>query len=73
MPISSSIGIALFGGDDELTADELVVEADIAMYEAKEAGKDRYAVYERTEGRRELMSIRRNWNERPRTAVEDDF
>jgi len=71
--VSSSIGIALFGGDDELTADELVVEADIAMYEAKEAGKDRYAVYERTEGRRELMSIRRNWNERPRTAVEDDF
>ena len=72
MPISSSIGIALFGGDDELTADELVVEADIAMYDAKEAGKDRYAVYERTDGRRELRSIRGNWNERLRTAVEDD-
>jgi len=61
-----------FGGDHDLTADELVVEADIAMYDAKEAGKDRYAVYERTDGRRELMSIRGNWNERLRTAVEDD-
>jgi diguanylate cyclase (GGDEF)-like protein/PAS domain S-box-containing protein len=70
--VSSSLGIALFGGDDELTADELLVEADIAMYDAKEAGKDRYAIYERVEGRRERMSIRENWNERLRAAVEDD-
>jgi diguanylate cyclase (GGDEF)-like protein len=70
--VSSSIGIALFSGDDRLTADELVVEADIAMYQAKEGGKDRYAIYERAEGRRELMSIRENWNERLRAAVQDD-
>ncbi|MDX6718640.1 MAG: hypothetical protein QOJ63_894 [Solirubrobacteraceae bacterium] len=70
--VSSSIGIALFSGDDELTADELLVEADIAMYDAKEAGRDRYAIYKRLEGRRELMSIRENWNERLRAAVEDD-
>ncbi|MGI9081488.1 MAG: sensor domain-containing protein [Thermoleophilaceae bacterium] len=70
--VSSSIGIALFNGEDGLTADELLVEADIAMYDAKEAGKDRHAIYERTNGRRELMSIRENWNERLRTAVEDD-
>jgi|GEM_PF-757103 len=70
--VSSSIGIALFGGDDALTADELVVEADIAMYDAKEAGKDRYAMYERSAGRRELISIRENWNDRLRGAVEDD-
>ena len=70
--ISSSIGIALFGGGDEITADELVVEADIAMYDAKEAGRDCYAVYERTAGHRELLSIRENWNERLRTAVARD-
>ncbi|MGI8944633.1 MAG: PAS domain S-box protein, partial [Thermoleophilaceae bacterium] len=70
--VSSSIGIALFSGDDDLTADELVVEADIAMYDAKEAGQDRYAIYERAEGRRELISIRENRNERLRTAIEDD-
>ncbi|MEO7197419.1 MAG: PAS domain S-box protein, partial [Solirubrobacterales bacterium] len=71
--VSSSVGIALFNGDDQITADELIVEADIAMYDAKEAGRDRYAVYERAEGRRELISIRENWNERLRTAIADDL
>jgi diguanylate cyclase (GGDEF)-like protein/PAS domain S-box-containing protein len=70
--ISSSIGISLFRGDEELSADELVVEADIAMYDAKKAGKDRHAVYDRTEGRRALMSIRQSWNERLRQAISDD-
>jgi diguanylate cyclase (GGDEF)-like protein len=70
--VSSSIGIALFRGDEELSADELVVEADIAMYDAKKAGKDRHAVYDRSEGRRALMSIRQSWNERLRQAISDD-
>ncbi len=50
--LSCSIGIALFGGDDGISADELVVEADIAMYEAKDEGKDRYAVYDLARRRR---------------------
>jgi diguanylate cyclase (GGDEF)-like protein/PAS domain S-box-containing protein len=70
--VSSSIGIALFRGDDELSADELVVEADIAMYDAKNAGKDRHAVYDRTARRRKLMSKRQSWNERLRQAISDD-
>jgi diguanylate cyclase (GGDEF)-like protein/PAS domain S-box-containing protein len=70
--VSSSIGIALFGDDDELSADELVVEADIAMYDAKNAGKDRHAVYDRAEGRRKLMSMRQSWIERLRQAISDD-
>jgi len=70
--VSSSIGIALFRGDQELTADELVVEADIAMYDAKKAGKDRHAVYDRAQGRRNLMSMRQSWNERLRRAIRDD-
>jgi diguanylate cyclase (GGDEF)-like protein/PAS domain S-box-containing protein len=71
--VSSSIGIALFRGDEELTADELVVEADIAMYDAKEAGKGRYAVYDRAGGRRALMSMRESWNERLHRAINDDM
>jgi diguanylate cyclase (GGDEF)-like protein/PAS domain S-box-containing protein len=70
--VSSSIGIALFRGDEELSADELVVEADIAMYDAKRTGKDRQAVYDRAEGRRALMSVRQSWNERLRQAISDD-
>jgi len=43
--ISASIGIAHL--DDQSTADELLCDADIAMYAAKKAGKARYAVFER--------------------------
>jgi len=47
--VSSSIGVAVFKGDEKLSAAELVDEADIAMYAAKHAGKDRHAVYFRTQ------------------------
>jgi diguanylate cyclase (GGDEF)-like protein len=41
--ISASIGIAL---DDSGTADELLDAADVALYEAKNAGKNRFVVFE---------------------------
>ena len=41
--MSASIGIALGGGT---SAEELLREADIAMYRAKWDGKNRYAVFE---------------------------
>jgi diguanylate cyclase (GGDEF)-like protein len=43
LSISASIGIAL---GYETTADELLHAADLALYEAKNTGKDRYAVFE---------------------------
>ena len=46
--LSISVGVSLFDGDPErLTADGLLVEADLAMYDAKEAGRDAYAFYSR--------------------------
>ncbi len=45
--ISASIGISVFP-DDGLEADSLLKHADIAMYKAKEGGKDNYQFY--TEG-----------------------
>ena len=42
LTISASIGIAM---DERSSADELLRDADIALYEAKAAGKDRYAVF----------------------------
>jgi diguanylate cyclase (GGDEF)-like protein/PAS domain S-box-containing protein len=68
--VSMSIGITLFRPEDEVTADELVVVADIAMYDAKEAGKDRYSVYERTGDQQARISVRENWNRRLSAAVE---
>lgn len=44
LPVSLSIGIALYPQDD-VTATGLIKKADTAMYEAKAAGKGRYAFY----------------------------
>src|SRR5205085_11200417 len=45
MAIHASIGIAS-GSAGAVTADELLANADVAMYSAKSSGKRRYAVYE---------------------------
>ncbi len=41
--VTASIGLAAFEG--ELTADEILVRADQAMYDAKASGRDRFAWY----------------------------
>jgi diguanylate cyclase (GGDEF)-like protein len=56
--VHASIGIAS-GASGARTADELLTQADVAMYSAKAGGKQRYAVYEprmhaRIRGRHEL-------------------
>ena len=43
--IGSSIGIAI-SGNDRLTPEELLRNADVAMYMSKSNGKDRYTVFE---------------------------
>lgn len=45
---TTSIGIAIFPDDSESSA-SLMTHADIAMYQAKESGKNNYFVYERKE------------------------
>jgi GGDEF domain-containing protein len=43
--VGGSIGIALASGHDA-TAEELITQADAAMYAAKADGKGRHAIYE---------------------------
>ncbi|HMD57179.1 MAG TPA: EAL domain-containing protein [Solirubrobacteraceae bacterium] len=55
--VTASIGVALAG--PQATPDALLRDADLALYAAKAAGKDRYALFEAdmsagVEGRREL-------------------
>ena len=42
--VTASIGLRAVERGDGLTADELIVEADIAMYDAKETGRNRVSV-----------------------------
>jgi diguanylate cyclase (GGDEF)-like protein len=41
-----SVGIAMFGGERDVNAEAILVAADQAMYEAKEEGRDRVALFQ---------------------------
>jgi diguanylate cyclase (GGDEF)-like protein/PAS domain S-box-containing protein len=70
--VSASIGVAMFDVASHLTAEELLVEADIAMYDAKEAGRARAVLYDATEDRQERMLARMTWADRIRDALAKD-
>jgi diguanylate cyclase (GGDEF)-like protein len=67
--ITGSVGVAMF---EHLTDTEVLAYADLAMYEAKEAGRNRLAMYRPFAGRREMVSARFAEVERIRHALEQD-
>jgi diguanylate cyclase (GGDEF)-like protein/PAS domain S-box-containing protein len=70
--VTACVGIALFGQGFDVSHEAVLVNADIAMYEAKEAGRDRCILLDATEGPQTLMRARLTWSERIRTALEED-
>lgn len=62
--VSASIGLTRYPQPDELDADQLLRQADLAMYQAKLAGKNRYHIFDGAHDRAEcgrhptLASIR---------------
>lgn len=46
LQVSSSIGVAYYAGDEDTDAEQLVRHADHAMYQAKQAGKNRFHVFD---------------------------
>jgi diguanylate cyclase (GGDEF)-like protein/PAS domain S-box-containing protein len=68
--ITASVGVAIMEG---LTDMEVLAYADLAMYEAKEAGRNRFAVYEPLNGGRERVSARLADAERIRHALKEDL
>ncbi|MEA2154203.1 MAG: hypothetical protein QOE11_343 [Solirubrobacteraceae bacterium] len=70
--VTTSIGVTVFDGVRGLTGEDLLVEADIAMYDAKDAGRDGVKVYSDEERSREQINVRATWLERLRSAVADD-
>jgi len=69
IPVTASVGVALFDG---LTNVELLAAADLAMYEAKEAGRDRFAVYRPLTGAPPRVSSRLAEAERIQCALTHD-
>ena len=69
--VTTSVGIAPFGRAD-LNGEEWLIEADLAMYEAKEAGRDRYTVVSPHAERPERIRERVSWLERIRDALDEE-
>ncbi len=70
---TASIGIAPFPqAPGRLSGEELLIEADIAMYDAKEAGRDQACVYDAASSRRQSLEARMTWGEQIRDALAED-
>ncbi|HLF40369.1 MAG TPA: EAL domain-containing protein, partial [Acidimicrobiia bacterium] len=67
VPTSVSIGVAV-SGEPGATADTLLRDADTAMYQAKEAGRNRHEVFDPATRARNLARVRRS--EELRLALE---
>jgi len=69
---AASIGISLIRAGDDADADQLLAQADIAMYEAKETGRDRVVAVEAGTHGTARMRARLTWTQRIRDALADD-
>lgn len=69
--LTTSIGIALFPqhGDN---AEDLVAHADTAMYQAKDSGKNTWAIYDPSRNVAEAMFERMTWSSRIAQAITHD-
>ena len=71
MRVTASVGITTFGTRREVTAEELLVEADLAMYDAKSAGRDQFALYTPMAVREAQIETRLEWADRVRRALDE--
>ena len=69
--VTTSIGVTTFG-NREVDVEALLVEADLAMYEAKGAGRDGFALYTPMAVREAQIESRLSWVSRVRGALEED-
>jgi diguanylate cyclase (GGDEF)-like protein len=71
-PITASIGLAPLEGAQPIRAEEALINADLAMYDAKEAGRDRSETYGGTSRGQARIEARLQWVERIRAALDED-
>lgn len=70
LQVTASIGVAILcPGNDPL---EVLADADVAMYDAKAAGRNKVTVYRHEHGARKRMEARLAWTTRLRRALDID-
>jgi diguanylate cyclase (GGDEF)-like protein/PAS domain S-box-containing protein len=70
--LTTSIGVSAISEARVQTAEELMVEADVAVYEAKEAGRDRFSVYAPSADAKPEAGDSPAWADRIRRALDDE-
>ena len=65
-------GIASFE-EGKADSNDVMVAADLALYEAKERGRDRVAIYMPEPGEEGLKTVRAAWSDRIRHALDEDL
>ena len=70
--VTASLGMALFDATHRLTGEEVLVNADLAMYDAKEAGRDQLAAYAAPEQQETRLEARMSWADMIRDALAED-
>jgi len=70
--VTASIGIALFP-EHGVTVGDLLARADLAMYRAKENGRNQYSLYEPDRDWQAAITSRLNWQRRIREALDQDL
>jgi diguanylate cyclase (GGDEF)-like protein/PAS domain S-box-containing protein len=70
--VTASLGIALFDSGQALTGEDVLVNADLAMYDAKEAGRDQLSAYDAPEQPATRTEARISWADMIRDALAED-
>jgi diguanylate cyclase (GGDEF)-like protein len=70
--VRASAGVTTFGGTLDLTAGGVLTDVDVAMYDAKESGRNRVAVADSSGERREQLATRQEWADTIRDALDND-
>jgi diguanylate cyclase (GGDEF)-like protein/PAS domain S-box-containing protein len=71
IPLSVSLGVAIFD-DVERSPDEMLMNADIAMYQAKELGRDRWAEFATERHDEPRAKARLTWINRIEADIDND-
>ena len=70
--VAASCGVADFSSGDNQCADDVLINADLALYQAKESGRGRVRVFHIDSGLHEKVHARLQWSERIREALDHD-
>ena len=70
--VTASAGMAFLDALAPQSAADLLIEADVAMYQAKDSGRDRLALYSNLDSRQADLRGRHTWMDRIQEALDHD-